>query len=798
MEELEKRYDGQSIERKMQEFWAAEGIYSFDPLDPRPLYSIDTPPPTVSGSLHMGHIFSYTQAEMIARYRRMRGYNVFYPFGFDDNGLPSERLVEKELGIRAGDLSRKEFWEHCISITGRYEEEFMALWKSMGFSCDWKLLYSTISPNTQKLSQASFIRLAQGGHAYLKESPVLWCTECGTSIAQAELDSKETETFFHYIPFSIQGRPLEIATTRPELLPAVVCVFVHPEDGRYRELLGSMVKVPLFNFEVPLLADEKVDMAKGTGAVMCATYGDLTDVEWGELHQLPYKKVILSGGTMAEELPLIGGLSVKAARKEVVALLEREGLLNRSEELSHVVGVHERCGTEVEIIPSPQWYIRVLNKKEDLLKAGDRIKWHPEYMKARFVNWVEGLKWDWCISRQRFFGVPIPVWYCRSCGKARYAAPEELPVNPMENSPSGDCECGARDFEGDRAVLDTWATSSITPLINLDTLKGLKGEGDSFLPMGMRTQAHEIIRTWAFYTMVMDLYHRGDIPWKDIMICGFVLAKPGEKISKSKSNSDLSPQDLIGEYSADAIRYWAANARLGTDMYFDLKAIEEGSKRFMTKLWNSARFVLGHLQDFDPSYVPPALMPADRWIMERTRECLLEAVRHLDEYEVGLARKTADELFWRDLCDYYIEIVKDRLYKPELHGEEGRRSGQYAIYHCLLSILQIYAIYIPHQAEYIYQRGFKAHVGAPSIHLTQWDIPQGGLDREILEFGEALQGAIAEVRRYKTEHSLSISAELPLGRIKTKEAFLAWFKESEGDFKACTRVADINYELIDP
>jgi len=799
MKEFEKRYDALTIEREMQQYWDEHKVYEYVPDMSRPLFSIDTPPPTVSGSLHIGHIFSYTQAEMIARYRRMRGYNVFYPFGFDDNGLPSERLVERELKIKANELPRSEFREKCFEVTKRYGAEFMALWKSMGFSCDWKLLYSTISANTQRLSQKSFLDLAHANHAYIKESPVLWCTECRTSIAQAELDSKDIDSHFHYIPFGIEGNVvkgnvLEIATTRPELLFGVVCILVNPADARYKALKGKMIKVPLYDFKVPLLTSEKVAIDKGTGAVMCATFGDTTDVEWVEQYHLPYKKVILPDGTIAPGIPYIAGLNVKAARKEIVRLLVEKDLLIKSEELSHTVSVHERCGTEVEIIPSRQWYINVLNRRDELLAAGDKIKWYPNQMKNRYVNWVENLKWDWCVSRQRYFGVPIPVWYCKSCGNPAYASYEQLPVNPMETAYKGVCDCGCDDFASEKAVLDTWATSSISPQLNMDTAKQF-GIEETFMPMSMRTQAHEIIRTWAFYTIVKSLYHTKNIPWKEIMICGYVLAKPGEKISKSKSNAAMSPQDLIGEYSADALRYWAANARLGTDMYFDIQAMRDSSKRLMTKLWNSSKFVLSHLRDFDPSYKVPYVLPVDRWIIERTNEAILEAVGLLNEYEIGLARKVVDDLFWNDLCDNYIEIAKERLYRPDVHGEEERKSAQYAIYYCLLNVLKMYAIYIPHETEYIYLKGFKDFSGSLSIHLTEWEKP-AAVDSSLLEFGEILKSAIAKTRKYKTENSLSISKEIEEAVITCDSKFQKWFLETEKDFLACTRAKKVVYKFL--
>jgi valyl-tRNA synthetase len=795
VEEFEKRYDGLAVEKEMQRFWEDNNIYKFVPDVSRPLYSIDTPPPTVSGSLHIGHIFSYTQAEMIARFRRMQGYNVFYPFGFDDNGLPSERLVEKETGIKAHDIPRSQFQKSCIEITKKYEDEFMNLWKSMGFSCDWNLQYTTISSNTQRLSQKSFLELARAGHAYIKESPVLWCTECQTSIAQAELDSKEIETYFHYIPFGEGKITVEIATTRPELLYGVVCVFVNPEDNRYSDLIGKTIKVPLYGFEVPILADEKVAIDKGTGAVMCATFGDTTDVEWVTQKGLEYKKVILSDGTIASDVPFIAGMKVKEARRKIVELLEEKRVLLKSEKLTHIVSVHERCGTEVEIIPSRQWYIDVLSKKEELLVAGDRVNWYPEHMQNRYIDWVENLKWDWCISRQRYFGIPIPVWYCKNCGKPVFAEYEQLPVNPMETNYSGKgCDCGCNEYLPDKAVFDTWATSSITPQLNCDKAAEF-GINEGFIPMSMRTQAHEIIRTWAFYTIVKSLYHTDDIPWSDIMICGFVLAKPGEKISKSKDNSKLSPRELINQYSADAIRYWAANARLGIDTYFDIQEMRDASNRLMTKLWNSAKFVLSHLTDYNPKYVPEYLLPIDKWIIERTNEAILDVTKWLNEYEIGLARKIVDDLFWKDLCDYYIEIVKERLYRPDIHGVKERKSAQHAIYYCLLNVLKMYSIYIPHETEYIYLKGFKDFVGIKSIHLTQWEKPVS-VDKSIIEFGETVKDSIAEVRKFKSENNLSMRSEIDEAVINYRRAHFDRLKETEKDFIACTHVKKVSYKLI--
>jgi valyl-tRNA synthetase len=797
---MQKGYDFRQTEKEMQKLWREEGVYRFDPDSPKEIFSIDTPPPTVSGSLHIGHVFSYAQAEMIARFRRMQGYNVFYPFGFDDNGLPTERLVEREEGVLAKDLSRSEFIEKCTATTKKYEKEFKELWQSLGFSVDWSLQYETIGPMARRISQRSFLRLYREGKAYMKESPVLWCTECRTSIAQAELDTAERDTTFNYIPFELTGeaaagggdteRRLVVATTRPELLYGCVCLFVNPKDERFLGYIGRSVRVPLYGYEIPVLADEGVSMEKGTGAVMCATFGDSTDAEWYEKHKLPYRKVILPDGTIEESVPHIGGLRVFAARKRILSLLEEKGLLLKAENLTHTVAIHERCGKEIEIIPSRQWYIDILSGKERFLKAAEEINWYPVHMKNRYTLWVENLKWDWCISRQRYFGVPFPLWYCKACGRTILAQEASLPVNPLEAVPEEPCSCGCNEFIPESAVFDTWATSSVTPLIN-----GRWGEEGDFserlLPMSMRTQAHEIIRTWTFYTIVKSLYHTGKIPWKEIMLCGFVLAKKGEKISKSKSNSELSPAALIEAHSADAIRYWAANSRLGTDTFFS--ADELGiARRFVTKLRNAAGFAIAHLRDLDRE-APVKLLPVDRWIMERCRQTTANAARLLEQYEVGPARHEMDEFFWKDFCDYYLEIVKERLYQPDLHGYEERRSAQKALYYCTLNILKLYAIYVPHITEQIYQEFFRQQEGSVSLHKLTWE-REGPEDTDILLFGELVKDIIAGARKYKSENFLSMKAEMPELVIASEGKYPEWFEKTLKDIKACCCAKEVKIQ----
>lgn len=790
---MEKHYDFTQAEKQMQEFWDNENIYLFNKDADGEIFSIDTPPPTVSGKLHIGHLFSYTQAEMIARFRRMQGYNVFYPFGFDDNGLPTERLVERDENIRANTLPRSEFIKRCENITIKYENEFKKFWKSLGFSVDWSLMYQSISKDVSRISQQYFLELVKMGKAYTKESPVLWCTECQTSIAQAELETKDISSTFNYVPFMSDGTALEVATTRPELLYGCVCLFVNPNDKRYQSFIGKMATVPLYNYEIPILIDDKADKDKGTGIVMCATFGDSTDALWYEEHNLPYRKVILPNGHISNDVPYIAGLTVSAARNEIIRLLNEHGLLLKSESITHTVGIHERCGKEIEIIPSKQWYIDVLTDRDKYLEAADKINWYPPQMKNRYIAWVENLKWDWCISRQRYFGVPFPVWYCKNCNTPVFAENEQLPINPLETKYNKPCSCGCIDFIPESAVFDTWATSSITPQIN-------ERLGLELTPMSMRTHAHEIIRTWTFYTIVRSLYHTGDIPWKDLMICGFVLAKKGEKISKSKSNDKLDPKNLISTYSADTLRYWTAGAKLGTDTFFSPDDLTI-SKRFITKLWNASKFAISHLGDIDIKInidteididTISRLLPVDRWIIERTNKAIIDSEKLLYEYEIGPARHIIDELFWKDFCDNYIEIVKERLYMPDIHGIDGRKSGQTALYYSLFNILKLYSVYVPHITDYIYQEYFRQHEKTLSIHQTKWAKPLS-IDDSITQFGENLKDVLFNMRKYKSEHNLSMRTEMDVLDIKTKPCFIEWFKQTEKDITACSNAKAINY-----
>ncbi len=788
---LDKKYNAEEKEKKWLEYWKENKTYEFKKNE-KEVYSIDTPPPTVNGKIHIGHIFSYTQTEMIARYKRLRGYNIFYPFGFDDNGLPSERLVEKEQGKRAHEIGREEFSKLCYDTTNKYEEEFQDLFSKMGVSTDWNIHYKTVSPSTIKISQMSFLDLVKKGHCYHKESPALWCNECLTSIAQAELETKTIKTTFNYVTFKTVENNEEfiIATTRPELLPAIVCVFVNPNDNEHRHLIGKTAHIPVINVDVPIMADEKVAMDKGTGIVMCCTFGDQTDIEWWKKYNLPLKYIFTPDGKIDEKVSIYGGLKIKEARKKIIEDLKAGGYIVKVEELEHEVQTHERCGKEVEYTVMKQWFIDIMNHKDDFIKIGNEINWHPSYMHSRYDEWVNNIAWDWCISRQRYFGVPFPVWYCKECGEPIFANKEDLPVNPLTDKPNcGKClKCGCENFIPETDVMDTWATSSVTPLINMRY--GEKENYEDILkPMSLRTNASEIIRTWDFYTIVKSFYHFGQRPWNNVMISGFVMAGKGEKVSKSKSNSKHEPIDLIKQYSADVLRYWAGTGRLGTDIVFSEETLLRG-KKLINKIWNVAKFIELHLNDYndtefnDFEYI-------DKWILGRFQEMEKSFLIYLDDYEVGLALNILEKFFW-EFCDNYIEIAKHRLYRPEEFGEKARYSGQKTIYIILYKLLQDFSIFFPFITEEIFQELYHNN---KSIHTTEI-VPLNYIFNDEIKYGNKIVDIISEVRGAKTNNNVSLKTIVKNLSIGVSEGLKDAIEKSMKDFKATLFINNLEIKNI--
>jgi valyl-tRNA synthetase len=754
-------------ESRWSEFWETENIYGYAPTLEKPRFSIDTPPPTVSGSIHIGHVFSYTQAEVIARFKRMQGFNVFYPFGFDDNGLPTERLVEKELEVKGSTMDSGDFTAKCYEITAASRLKMRQLWKSLGLSVDWNLEYSTISPEVQRISQRSFIELLEKGRIQRKESPALWCPECQTSLAQADVEDKDLDSQFHKIRFRLEdGKEIVIATTRPELLRACVGVFVHPEDERYKDIIGKTITTPLGD-NVRIIADDKVSITKGTGVVMCCSYGDETDLYWIKKHKLEEKIIIGKDGKMdaLDDHGETRKVPIKAKRKEVLQRLREQGDIIQSENIKHSVGVHERCDTPVEILPVNQWFIEILDLKEKLIAAADQIKWHPEYMKTRYVQWVSGLNWDWCVSRQRFYGVPLPVWISKKNGEIILPGKDQLPVDPRVDMPAVlPAGHSSEDIIGESDVLDTWATSSLTPQIN-----GKWGEkGDrmpEIFPMDLRPQAHDIIRTWLLYTVIQSDLHHGELPWGDVMISGHVQKKKGEKISKSRDHKAMSPEELIAKYSADAVRYWACGARTGTDVVFDEKEIVNG-KRLVIKMLNAGKLIVKNLDGFNPkeNLDENELSDIDKWILARVQETAAIMRRHLEDYEVGLARSEFEKFFWNDYCGNYLEIVKGRLYgnldTADDVAKNGRISAQYTLYKSFLAVIKLIAPYLPFITEEIYQGYFREFEGEKSLHITEQSREEAHLDPEIGERMVIFTDILDHVRRFKAQNSMGAGKEI--------------------------------------
>ncbi|MEJ5310186.1 MAG: valine--tRNA ligase [Anaerolineae bacterium] len=784
MTALPKRYDPKTEEPRWQAFWQAQGVYHFDvDDDTRPVYSIDTPPPTVSGHLHLGHVYSYSHADFMARFWRMNGYNVFYPMGYDDNGLPTERLVEKWEGIRAVEVGREAFIERCLAVSEQAEQDYQALWQRLGLSIDWRYTYRTIDAESRRISQLSFLDLYRKGLAYRKEAPAIWCPECQTAIAQAELNDLDRESTFYTLAFALEdGGVLEIATTRPELLPACVAIFVHPEDARYAALVGKQARVPYFDQWVPILTDPGADPQKGTGAVMCCTFGDAADVAWWYTHHLPLRVALDRAGRMTDLAGDFAGLPAREARRRIVAALAERGLLLGERPLAQSVRVHERCDTPVEYIVTPQWFVRVLDFKEELLASGANVRWHPDHMETRFREWVENLNWDWCISRQRYYGVTFPVWYCDVCGAIILAGDDELPVDPTTRAPSRPCACGSTSFTPETDVMDTWATSSLSPQIVGQWLANPALYAKVY-PFSLRPQAHEIIRTWAFYTIVKSHHHFGATPWTDAGISGWGLlpespnktAQPNEsrsgrsKISKSRGGGPMPPMEMLEQYSADAVRYWSSSSGFGKDSIISEEKIQIGAK-LITKLWNVARFAERFLPP-SPSSPPSGgteggLSPADRWILARTQRLIHRVTDLFHGYDYAAAKSEIETFFWRDLADNYLEMAKLRLY-----GEDA--GAVFTLGHVLLATLKLFAPFLPHVTEAIYQALFAEREGAISIHVTQWPQPDARFeDADAEAFGETLVEIATAVRRYKSERGLSLGAEIGPLCLATRDAAL--------------------------
>ncbi len=819
MRPLSKNYDHKEAEKRLQQEWKKSGVYAWDEKQSREnTFVIDTPPPTVSGVLHMGHIFSYTQADFIARYQRMKGRTVFYSMGFDDNGLPTERLVEKIKNKKASQYpSREEFIKDCREVVKSAEEEFRNLFRSVALSVDWNQEYQTISDDVRKLSQLSFLDLLKKNEVYRDFRPTYWDWVDQTAIAQAEVENKEMPGVMNEIEFRLEdGSPLVIATTRPELLGACVAVMYHPEDLNAAKYQGRIAITPLFGIKVPMIADEMVEREKGTGLVMCCTFGDDTDKEWWRKHNLPMRPILDTSGKIdfikqmqdgmcveisfkaarngAQHAALnerntqdfertiavfehLAGFKPKQANAKILELLQTEEKLLKQMNIIHTVKCAERSGTPIEIIPTHQWFVKAIDKKEALLARGAQCKWYPEFMQIRLNQWIEGLKEDWCISRQRFFGVPFPVWYSKRSGEEGriiHADVDQLPVDPLVTLPKGYTK---DEVIPSTDVMDTWATSSISPQINAKCISedncSDSNRYKKLFPADLRPQAHEIIRTWAFYTIAKAHLHSNTIPWKNLMISGWCLAADKSKMSKSKGNV-ITPVDLIVDKGADAVRYWASTSRLGTDTAFSEDLLKIGRK-LVNKLWNATSFASIHLERLEEKPATAATDVAsgkitevlDKWILTRLHKTIAKATLELERFEYCDARVAIEEFFWKDFCDNYLELVKSRSY-----GEDATSvSAHLTLYHCLDAILRLFAPFVPHVTEELYN-----HIldGKGSVHSRgNWpktvDFP---LDEVSEASGIACVEILEAIRKAKSERQVSI--KFPIKRLAISSAEEKW------------------------
>lgn len=753
-------YEFKSIEEKWRKKWEKDKLFEFSFDENDKLFVVDTPPPYVSADhLHAGHIMSYAQAEFIVRYKRMQGYKVFYPMGFDDNGLPTERFVEKKYKIDKNKTTKKEFIDLCLKETEKGIETYKSLWNSLGISVDWSKTYSTISPLPTKVSQWSLIDLYKKDLLYRQELPILWCPNCQTAISQSDMEDKESNSKMNYINFPLaSGESVLIATTRPELLGACVALYFNPEDERYKELIGKKAIVPLFDYEVNFKTSKEVNIEKGTGLMMVCTWGDQEDLEKWRMDNLETRNILNPDGRINEMGGKYCGLKIEKAREEIINDLKEKDYLLRQEDITHSVNVHERCDTPVELILSKQWFIKIADNKEKWLEMGKKINWFPEHMFSNYELWVKSLKWDWCVSRQRYYGVPFPFWYCSECEKVILPEEKDLPVIPTEQNPPLDkCpNCGCTKFIPETDVMDTWATSSCTPFL----LKEMIND-DKLFPVDLRPNAHEIIRTWDFYSIVKSFYHFNDVPFKNVMISGHGLDEQGKKISKRLGN--YTPSDkLVEEYGADAIRYWATGASLGQNLRFNPKEIKKG-KQIANKLWNVSRFI--SLNEVDTT--SHELDYADYWILDELNKTIELTTKHLNEYQYAKAKSEIEDFFMSKFADYYVEFVKYRLYGDD---ELSKAGAVHTLKIVFKDILKMFAPIIPFVTEELFDE-------EKSIHISTWPkAKEVDYKLNMLGFNKAIE-AINEVRKYKSENKISLGAEIEEYKLITEVD-----KEKYGEF----------------
>ena len=836
-----ERVGVEGLEEKWALAWDTDGTYKFRrDVDKAQVFSIDTPPPTVSGSLHVGHVFSYTHTDVVARFQRMRGKEVYYPMGWDDNGLPTERRVQNYFGVRCdpslpyvegftppyegGDnksskaadqipISRKNFIELCEKLTAEDELQFEALWRQLGISVDWDQTYQTISPAAQRVSQQAFLNNFSRGEAYQSMAPTLWDVTFRTAVAQAELEDRDQPGAYHRIGFDGPDGKIFIETTRPELIPACVALVAHPDDDRYKDLFGKTVKSPLFGVEVPVVAHRLAQIDKGSGIAMICTFGDLTDVIWWRELDLPNRAIIGWDGRLLETAPDVintpealavyaelAGKTVFSAKTRIVELLQESGdMVGDPKPITHPVKFFEKGDRPLEIVSTRQWYVRNGGRDADLrtrlLELGKELKFHPDFMRVRYENWVNGLTGDWLISRQRFFGVPIPVWYALDenaqpdFDRVLVPASELLPIDPSTDVPVGYTEAQrgvANGFIGEVDIMDTWATSSLTPQLGGGWLDDPEKFAKVF-PYSLRPQGQDIIRTWLFSTVLRSQQEHGVLPWADAGISGWILDPDRKKMSKSKGNV-VTPNDLLVEHSSDAVRYWASSARLGTDAAFDTGMMKIG-RRLAIKVLNAAKFVLSFEA---PAADAKVTEPIDQSLLLNLAEVVRDATTAFENYDHTKALELAEKFFW-NFTDDYLELVKERAYGQGGFNAEEQASALVALRQALLTLLRLFAPFLPFATDEVWSWW---QVGKGSIHRSSWPTEAEliqGLDSSNLDLLPLASQALFGTRKAKSDAKASMKADVRSANLVAPTELIARLELLSPDLKAAGRIAELTF-----
>ena len=764
MEPLPKKYKFAEIEQKWQQKWKELGIYHFDWNDTsRPVFTIDTPPPYPSGEFHMGNILNWTYFDILARYKRMRGFNVLFPQGWDCHGLSIEIQVERDQKIRKRDVPPDQFRKWCEQLIEKYISLMKNSILKLGCSIDWTTEYRTMDPDYWKRTQLSFILLHKKGFMYQGTHPVNWCPRCETAIADAEVDYEKRQGSLNYIRFPLEGtnEHLIIATSRPEFIPACVAVEVNPNDERFSKYIGKTIVVPIVNRTVKIIADEAVDPSFGTGVVMICTYGDKEDVKTVMKHELPVIKLLTDSGKINENGGKYSGLTIDQARKAIVNDLDAAKLLEKIEKLPQEVGVCDRCKAHVEILEHKQWFMKTRSLTTEVEKTANEVIWYPDYMKTRLIDWAKSLDWDWVISRQRVFATPIPVWYCKGCGELILADETWIPIDPKLENPRIDrCpKCGSLEFVPEQDVFDTWMDSSITCAVHAGWPDYTNWK--RLFPADVHPSGIDIIRTWAYYLMVRHLALFGETPYKSCLINGMVLGSDGRKMSKSLKNYVAAPE-VLDKYGSDATRQWAAGGgATGSDIPFRWPDVEYG-RRFLVKLWNVTRFANMLLSDYKPVTADEVtLEPLDKWILSKTENLTRKVTKAFENCQFNIVVEEIRNFVWHIFCDAYVEAVKDRLYKPELHGQNKTLAAQYTLYEVLHRIIQLLAPVTPHLTEEIYQAMFAETKKCKSLQVSLWpEFNSAFMDAKAEKQGDLIVALIGEVRREKAEKKLPLNTQV--------------------------------------